>query len=112
MQITIAETLEYINKAKRLLNSTEQQEIIDYLSQYPKAGVLIQGTGGIRKLRWSKQNKGKRGGVRVIYYYHDEQLPLYLLTLFGKNDKEDLSMSEKVELGKLAKLLLDNWFGE
>ena len=43
----------------------------------------MQGTGGIRKLRWSAQGKGKRGGVRITYYHHNELMPLFLLTLFG-----------------------------
>ena len=47
----------------------------------------MQGTGGIRKLRWSAQGKGKSGGVRVIYYHHSESMPLFLLTLFGKGEK-------------------------
>ena len=73
----------------------------------PNAGVLIQGTGGIRKLRWARSGGGKSGGVRVIYYFHNEELPLYLLALFGKNEKANISMEEKkllsmavIELGK------------
>lgn len=112
MQRTIAETKEYINNAKRLLDSIEQQEIVDYLSQHPKAGVLIQGTGGVRKLRWGRHGKGKSGGVRVIYYYHDERIPLYLLTVFGKNYKADLTMDERGQLAQLVKLLVNHWFGE
>jgi hypothetical protein len=49
--------------------------------------VLIPGTGGIRKLRWAREVMGKSGGVRVIYYFHGERMPLYLLSVFGKNQK-------------------------
>ena len=47
----------------------------------------MTGTGGIRKLRWSAQGKGKSGGVRVIYYYYNKSIPLFLLTVFGKGEK-------------------------
>lgn len=105
MRCTVAETHEYHNKAKRLLSDMEMEAIIDYLSEHPKTGALIRGTGGIRKLRWSRDNKGKSGGVRVIYYYHNENTPLYLLTLFAKGDKINLSQQECNELAKLTKLI-------
>ncbi|WP_307190498.1 type II toxin-antitoxin system RelE/ParE family toxin [Bathymodiolus platifrons methanotrophic gill symbiont] len=51
----------------------------------------MQATGGIRKFRWATGNKGKSGGVRVIYYFHNKSIPLFLLTVFGKNEKDNLS---------------------
>ena len=80
---------EYIRRAERLLSEMECQAVIDYLAAFPKAGIVMQGTGGIRKLRWGRQSSGKSGGVRVIYYFHNEQMPLYLLTVFGKGEKAD-----------------------
>jgi hypothetical protein len=76
------------------------------LAQSPKAGALIQGTGGIRKLRWAREGAGKRGGARVIYYFHNERIPLYLLTIFGKGERANLSQTERNELAKLVKLLV------
>ena len=67
----------------------------------------MQGTGGIRKLRWGRGSRGKSGGARVIYYYHDQRIPLYLLTVFGKNEKDNLSKSERNDLAKLVSLLID-----
>ena len=107
--ITIAETLQYQRKAKRLLSSVEQSELITYLSINPKAGVLIEDTGGIRKLRWRKADRGKSAGVRVIYYYHSEIMPLYLLTVFGKNERASLSQQEKHILAKAVKQLVEYW---
>ena len=107
--ITIAETLPYQRKAKKLLSITEQSDIITYLSNNPKAGVLIEETGGIRKLRWRKSGRGKSAGVRVIYYYHSEIMPLYLLTVFGKNERASLSMQEKNILAKAVKQLVEYW---
>lgn len=82
---------------------------MNYLAAYPKAGDLIEGTGGIRKLRWGRSGRGKRGGVRVIYYYHSELMPLYLLTMFAKNKQDNLSKAERNELAKLADILVAAW---
>lgn len=71
----------------------------------------MQGTGGIRKLRWSAQGKGKSGGVRVIYYYHNNTIPLFLLTVFGKGEKANLSNAECNELSKFTGLLLKHYGG-
>jgi hypothetical protein len=105
MQNTIAELPEYIKRADSLLTESECKSVINYLSEHPKAGAIIEGTGGIRKMRWSKGNKGKSGGVRVIYYYHDERIPLYLLTVFGKNEQANLTKADRNALSKLAKIL-------
>ncbi len=71
----------------------------------------MSGTGGVRKLRWSSKGKGKSGGVRIIYYYHNNSIPLFLLTVFGKNDKSNLTKAEKNELSKLIPLILNNYGG-
>ena len=52
---------------------------------------MIEGKGGVRKLRWARDDRGKRGGVRVIDYFHSEAMPLYLLTIFAKNERANLS---------------------
>ena len=69
----------------------------------------MEGTGGVRKLRWSRGNQGKSGGVRVIYYFHNESMPLYLLTLFAKNDRSNLSKSQRNELSDLTRILALEW---
>lgn len=83
--------------------------IVNYLAFHPQAGTIVQGTGGIRKLRWEAQGKGKSGGVRVIYYYHNGSVPLFLLTVFGKGEKANISKSERNELSKLTNLLLERY---
>lgn len=65
----------------------------------------------VRKLRWSAQGKGKSGGVRIIYYYHNESVPLFLLTVFGKGEKANLSKAERNILGNLTGLLLKQYGG-
>jgi len=66
----------------------------------------MEGTGGIRKLRWGRSHRGKSGGVRVIYYYHDERIPLFLLTMFGKEERANLSKADKNRLADLVDLLV------
>ena len=105
MPITVAEVPEYIRRAARLLSQSERDELVEYVAANPRAGDLIPGTGGVRKLRWARSGRGKSGGARVIYYFHSEVLPLYLLTVFGKGEKADLSQAERNELAKLVQIL-------
>lgn len=107
--ISVAETLPFQRKAAQWLSEFEKSELITHLSENPGAGVLIRGTGGIRKLRWAYSGRGKSGGIRVVYYFHSLEMPLYLLTLFGKNEKANLSMEEKTTLSKLVKDLVKSW---
>ncbi|CAG0980891.1 Toxin HigB-2 [Anaerolineae bacterium] len=106
---TVAETAPFQNKIGKLLSDEERSDLISYLAEHPNAGVLIQGTGGIRKLRWSRQGMGKSGGIRVIYYFHSEMMPVYLLAAFGKNEKDNISAEEKHLLAKIVKDLVDYW---
>ena len=107
--ITIAEVPEYIRQAEKLLTESERQDVLNYLAAHSKSGDLIEGTGGVRKLRWGRGGRGKSGGVRVIYYYHSELMPLYLLTLFAKNEQDNLSKAERNELAKLVDILVAAW---
>ena len=104
--ITVAETSEFARRARKLLSEEERSELIFFLAAHPKSGAIMEGTGGIRKMRWGREGKGKSGGVRIIYFFHNEEMPIYLLTLYGKNEKDNLSASERVELTKLARLLV------
>jgi hypothetical protein len=106
--LTVAELPEFIGRAGKLLGELERQSLIAHLAEFPKSGVLIRGTGGIRKLRWARKGSGKSGGVRVVYYFHDERIPLYLLTIFGKGEQSNLSQSERNDLARLVKLLVQS----
>lgn len=106
---TIVELPEFQKRASNLLKDDEKASIINYLAAHPQSGDLMQGTGGIRKLRWSAQGKGKSGGVRVIYYYHSLTVPLFLLTVFGKGEKANLSKAERNDLAKFTNLLVKKY---
>ena len=107
----IAEVPEYIRQAEKLLSVAERQDVLNYLAAHPKAGDLLEGTGGIRKLRWGRGGRGKSGGVRIIYYYHSELMPLYLLTLFAKNEQENLSKADRNGMANLVNVLVATWIG-
>ena len=107
--LTIAELPEFIHSADKLLSEQERQDVIRYLAEHPKEGDLMEGTGGVRKLRWRRGNQGKSGGVRVIYYFHDEGMPLYLLTLFAKGERANLSKAERNTLAGLVDILVQIW---
>ena len=106
---TIVELPEFQRRATTLISESEKQGIINYLAAHPQSGVVMTGTGGIRKFRWASGNKGKSGGARVIYFYHNGTMPLFLLSIFGKSEKENLSKAERNELAKLTALLVKNY---
>ena len=102
---TIVELPEFQKRAINLFTDEEKLSIINYLARHPMAGDTLHGTGGIRKLRWSAQGRGKRGGARVVYFYHNGTIPLFLLTVFGKGEKANLSKAERNDLARLTDLL-------
>ena len=93
--ITVVELQEFSRAAAKTWSEAVLTEFMDYIAAHPLAGVIIEGTGGVRKVRWSRGGMGKRSGVRIVYYYHDDEIPLFLLAMFSKNSKSDLDPSEK-----------------
>lgn len=87
------------------LKDDEYRELQNFLMEQPETGDLIQGTGGLRKLRWSLGKKGKRGGIRIIYYIKMAEDQIYFFTLYAKNEVTDLTAQEKKQL----KSMLENW---
>jgi hypothetical protein len=106
---SIAELPSYVRLADKLLSTEERQNLIDYLASHPTAGVIMEGTGGVRKLRWRRNGHGKSGGLRVVYYYHSDIMPLYLLTLFTKGEKANLTRAECNALAGLVNVLVTTW---
>lgn len=68
---TVVEIPKFIKQVKSIMDKQSREDFINFIAQDPLAGKLIPGTGGARKIRWAKDNhQGKRGGARIIYYYH------------------------------------------
>ena len=98
---------EFLAVTKKLMDDAERSELVAYLAYNPTAGDVIQGTGGVRKVRWGLEGRGKRGGARVIYFFHDLDMPLYLFSAYAKNERENLDQSEIKAYQKLAQILVD-----
>jgi hypothetical protein len=82
--MTVAETAPFIRQAAKLWTEDDRNAFVDFIAANPDAGDVIPDTGGLRKVRWNRPGTGKRGGVRVIYFYHDDSMPLYLLLITPK----------------------------
>ena len=107
--LTVIETPSFLQDAKKLLHDDEREAIVTFLSSKPCAGVLIKGAGGIRKIRWAREDTGKSGAFRVIYYFHSMDIPLFILNVFAKNEKVNISQAERNELKKLTGLLVKQY---
>ena len=105
--ISVVETPEFLTATRRIMDDEERAVLIDYLAYNPSAGDLIRGTGGVRKLRWGLPGRGKRGGARVIYFYHSPEMPLFALTAFTKNQRADLNQADRNGFRELTTRLQD-----
>ena len=112
--VKIKATPKFIKSAQKIMTSEKIQELVDWLALHPKTGDLIVGTGGIRKLRWStgKNNKGKSGGVRILYYYEESILVVLLITLYKKSEQENIDANEKAHLKRILPELLRDYTHE
>lgn len=88
------------------MDEEECRELISFLAFNPSAGDVMAGAGGVRKLRWARQGGGKSGGFRVIYFFHSETMPLFALSIYGKNEKANLTKAERNEMKKLSTMLV------
>ena len=109
MQITVVETAAYLSIASKIMSLGEMESVVTVISNDPASGDVIPGARGLRKLRVPLQGRGKRGGGRVIYWYHNEGYPAVLLWAFAKNAASDLTVSQRKTLMGLAETFLDNY---
>ncbi len=96
-------------KARRLLGKAGFDDMLEFLARRPKAGRIIQGTGGLRKVRIARSGKGKSGDTRVIYYYHNEDKPMLLLLIYAKADQENMTDAQKAQLKKHVEAIIDEF---
>ncbi len=97
------------DKACKLLGKAGFDEMLEFLARRPKAGRVIQGTGGLRKIRVARPGRGKSGGTRTIYYYHNEDKPILLLLIYAKADQENLTDAQKAQLKKHVDAIIDEF---
>jgi len=100
--MVIIETSVFARRVQDLLTDEEYRELQVALINRPTTGTLIQGSGGLRKVRWALPGRGKRGGARVIYDWAVEQGQLLMLFLFAKNERDDLSPAQRKTLRQIV----------
>jgi hypothetical protein len=105
--MTVVETERFLRDAQPLMPESERAGLVSFIATNPEAGKVIPETGGIRKLRWSLPGRGKRGGARVVYYYHSERLPVFLLAAYAKSEKANLSKAERNAMKRLVPILVE-----
>jgi len=93
--ITILEMNMFRKKAEKIMSADERTELINFIASNPERGDVISKTGGVRKIRFAREGQGKSGSYRVIYYFYDDQNPVVLFTVFGKNERSNISDAEK-----------------
>jgi hypothetical protein len=103
---TVVETAPYLSDAERIFTAEERGEILDAVASDPTCGVVVPGSGGIRKVRFAFGGRGKSGGARIIYFYGGDEIPIFLLAAFAKNEKSDLSGKERAALAKAVTQML------
>jgi hypothetical protein len=106
---TVVETRPFIQDAKSRLTDEERIALIEMIAADPTCGVVMEGTGGVRKVRFAIRGRGKSGGVRVVYYFQSVTLPIFLLAVFAKNEKANLSKAERNALAKLVAILVESY---
>lgn len=97
------ETTTFTRHLPAHLDDLGYAELQGLLAEYPDAGKVIRGTGGLRKIRWRSSGSGKRSGIRVVYYWIAREDRIYFLTLYGKAVKDDLTPAERAAWGKVVK---------
>lgn len=107
--VTVVETPEFLSATRKLFSEEERGVLVEHLARNPEDGDVIQGTGGVRKLRWGLEGRGKRGGARVIYFYHNSALPLFALTAYAKNQRADLEKTDLNAFKILTKALVESY---
>lgn len=101
------ETERFVKRAEKLLGAEIVSELQLYLCQYAEDGLIIPASNGIRKLRWAASGRGKRGGARIIYYFANAAGRIFLLDIYAKNEKADLTADEIKDLKDAVKFWLE-----
>ena len=104
---TVVELPEFLRRASAIMTEAERLSLVNYIAANPDAGISLG--AGLRKVRIPREGGGKSGGYRTIYVFGGIHMPIFLVTVFAKNEKDNLSKVELVEAVKLSKLLLNTY---
>jgi hypothetical protein len=105
---TVAQTHAFVVQAKAAgMTDDEIDGLVAFIAENPDAGDVIQGTGGCRKVRFAGRGKGKSGGYRTVTFFTGETMPVFLLAVFGKGERSDLSKKERNALRDITKGIVD-----
>lgn len=104
---TVVELPEFLRRAKAIMSDGERMALVDYIAANPEVGISLG--GGLRKLRFAREGGGKSGGYRTIYVFGGTAMPIFLITAFAKNEKDNLSRVEQTRLVAMSKLLIAHY---
>lgn len=107
---TVVELPEFLRRAKAIMAEDERAALVDFIAANPEAGVSLG--GGMRKVRFARPGGGKSGGYRTVYVFGGAEMPIFLVTVFAKNEKDNLGKSEQAELVALSKALIAHYGDE
>ena len=102
---TVVETAEFLIRSSKLMSDEQRARLVEMLARDPECGEILQGTGGVRKVRIALPGRGKSGGARVIYYFHSERLPVFALTVFAKNERANLTPAERNAMAAVVRAI-------
>ena len=91
---TVIETPIYSGKVSQILTEDERDGFAAFIAANPTAGTVVRGSGGVRKVRWAQQGRGKSGGTRVVYFNRLAHGEIWLLTIFAKSDRSTIPAHE------------------
>ena len=106
--MVIVETSVFTRRVKTLISDDEYMALQKALVKRPDMGAIIQGSGGLRKVRWKLEGRGKSGGMRSIYYWVKDEEQIYMLYIYPKSEQEELTPEQK----KLLKAVVERWSNE
>lgn len=104
---TVVELPEFLRRAKAIMSDEDRAALVEFVAANPEAGVSLG--GGLRKFRFARPGGGKSGGYRTIHVFGGGHMPVFLVTVFAKNEKDNLSRAEQVELVALSKALIAHY---
>ena len=103
--LEIVETDGFAKDARKIFTEEELGALHQHFGTFRELGNVISGSGGLRKARWSALNKGKRGGARVIYFYGGDHMPMFMIAIYTKSEKSDMTKAELRAATKLTEVL-------